>query len=275
MKQILKYHATELSMHYERSKQPRSTDFYSSHIHNDYELLYFYDGDADFIVNGSIYHLQKNDMLFVKPAVYHNVRVLSSRPYERIVFNFHESVLRKELVPIARSMNLFYRVEASSPLKHIFDYIRDCSSTFTHEELMFLAKSALNTILMNVKYLENLAVKEKQVVNSTIEKILLYIDENPTMPLTISHLSQQFNLSESWIAHAFKKHLGTSPANYINRKKIFYAQSLIHMGMSPVQASETCSYINYTTFYRQYKKYLGVRPAQHKKEVAEEMEKST
>lgn len=275
MEQILKYNSDEVIVYYERTKQPRSTDFYSSHIHNNYELLYFYDGDVDFIINGSIYHLQKNEMLVIKPAVYHHVRVLSARPYERIVFNFHESALQKELIPIARSMNIFYRVEQNSPLKHIFDYIRDCSPNFSHDELTYLARSALNTIFMNMRYLENHTVKEKQRVNSTLEQILLYIDENPTMPLNITVLSQHFNLSESWIAHAFKKHLGVSPANYINRKKIFYAQSLINMGMSPVQASEICSYINYTTFYRQYKKYLGVHPAKHKKELPQQTKKST
>ncbi len=265
MNQLLKYHFSEITMRHERTKHPRSSDLYSSHIHNDYELLFFYDGDADYIINGAIYHLQKGDLILVKPAVYHNIRLLSSRTYERIIFNFRECVLREELIPFVRNMETFYRIEPNEPVKKLFDYIRDCSAFFSAQEREDLARDTINNILTNVKYLKQQETKENETVNSNLEKILLYIDEHPTMPLNVAHLSQLFNLSESWIAHAFKKELGVSPAYYINRKKIVYAQSLINMGMSPVQAAETCSYINYTTFYRQYKKYLGAGPAEHKK----------
>lgn len=270
MKRYLRQNQSELFMSYERIKQPRSSIMYSSHIHNCYELLYFYDGDVDFIINGAIYHLQKHDMMLVKPAIYHHIRVLSSRPYERFVIHFYESVVRKDLLPVLRNMETFYRIEPSEPIRKIFDYARDCAGTFDKNEYLYLAEGCLNNILTNVKYLQKPAPKEKEDVDSHLEKILLYIDEHPTLPLNIAHLSQLFNLSESWIAHAFKKHLGVSPAHYINRKKIVYAQSLIDMGMSPVQAAEACSYINYTTFYRQYKKYLGVGPSERRKLTLEQ-----
>ena len=84
----MRYNDLELWVLYERTPHPVSSEVYSSHIHNNYELLYFYDGDADYIINGAVYHLQKNDLMLVKPTLYHNIRILSSRPYERIVFHF-------------------------------------------------------------------------------------------------------------------------------------------------------------------------------------------
>lgn len=265
MKQNTSYNQAEVFCSHISTKAPQPNDFYTSHIHNYYEFLFFYDGDADFIVGGSIYHLQKNDLLLIKPNVYHHLRILSSRPYERILLNFQESDLVESLLPVLKTAESFYHVEQTSPIKRIFDNLRDNSTVFTSEEFTLFAKDCLNHIFLNLKYFSSQTVKEKLTTNSSLESILLYIDENPALPLTISDLSQKFNLSESWIAHSFKKVLGVSPSQYINRKKITYAHSLINMGVSPVQVAETCGYVNYTTFYRQYKKYLGLSPAQDAK----------
>ena len=265
MEHNLRYHLNEIYCTHISTKVPKSKDFYTSHIHNDYELLFFYDGDADYIVGGAIYHLQKNDLLLIKPAVYHHLRILSSRPYERIVFNFNESVLLPELLPFVQKASSFFRVESHSPIKRIMDNIRDNCSTFDKQEFDYICRTSLNQILLNLKHFSTQVLKEKVISRSILEKILLFIDENPTLPLTISYLSEKFNLSPSWIAHSFKKVLGVSPSQYINRKKITYAQSLINMGIPPVQAAEMCGYVNYTTFYRQYKKYLGISPAEDAK----------
>ena len=248
-----------------RTHNPLSHLFYSSHIHDGYELLFFYEGDADYIIGGSIYHLQKNDMLLIQPSVFHNLRILSSRPYERIIFHFKESAVREDLLPFLKSAESFYQIPMDSPLKRIFDNLRDSEHLFSQEEFDYLSLTSLNCILNYLKYFNEPIPKEKMATNSNLEKILLYIDENPTLPLTIASLSEKFNLSPSWIAQSFKKTLGISPSQYINRKKITYAQSLINTGTSPVEAAGACSYINYTTFYRQYKKYLGVKPTQDKK----------
>jgi YesN/AraC family two-component response regulator len=148
----------------------------------------------------------------------------------------------------------------------LIDNLRDCyNSSLPENEYKYISQTTLNQIVLNLKYNVALTVKEKLHSNSELESILLYIDKNPTLPLSISHLAKKFNCSPSWIAHSFKKNLNISPSQYISRKKITYAQSLINMGIPPVQVAEMCSYINYTTFYRQYKKYLGLNPVQDRK----------
>lgn len=266
MRHDLIENANEIVCIHSSTQNPNTKDFYDSHVHNNYEILFFCDGDADFIVGGCIYHLQKNDLLLIKPSVYHNLRLLSSHFYERVVFSFQESDLLEELIPFAKNADTFYRIETNSPIKRIFDNVRESSNLFTKEEFAYVAKTSLNLILLHLKHFSSHALKEKNPSHSTLEKVLLYIDENPSLPLTIDTLSKKFNLSESWIAHSFKKMLGVSPSQYINRKKIIYAQSLINTGIHPVQVAEICGYVNYTTFYRQYKKYLGVSPAQDAKQ---------
>ena len=51
---------------------------FRQHMHNEYEMLYFIAGDADYVVGSSVYHLRPNDLLFIRPATYHYLKLLSA-----------------------------------------------------------------------------------------------------------------------------------------------------------------------------------------------------
>jgi AraC-like DNA-binding protein len=48
--------------------------------------------------------------------------------------------------------------------------------------------------------------------------------------------------------------------NYIGKKRILYAETLLAEGMTPTEVAKECGYDTYTTFYRQYKKHTGRAP---------------
>ena len=250
----------DVAFSYQCTEKPQPDDFISTHLHNSYELLFFYGGDADYSIAGSIYHLNKNDLLLIKPSTYHNLILLSSHPYERIVCHFLEEVIPPEFLEDFKGLREFYHVEKDSPLEYLLNSLKASSYILEEEEFLFLLRSTIPLLVLHLKHIGEQAVKEKLPIHSTIQKILFYIDENPMQPLSLNSLSKTFYLSESHIAHLFKQHLNVSATQYISRKKILYAQSLIRSGIMPAQVAEMCSYESYATFYRQYKKHLGVSP---------------
>ena len=243
-----------------RLEKPKPDDIVSTHIHNWYELLFFYDGDADYSIAGSIYHLNKNDLLLIKPSVYHNLILLSSHPYERTVYSFLEEVVPDDLLDDLRGLGEFYHVEKDSPLENLLSSLKNSQEVLGEADFSRFLQASLPLIVLQLKHIDKQTLKEKLPLQSTIQKLLSYIDENPMKPLTLNGLSKIFYLSESHIAHLFKQHLNTSAARYISRKKILYAQSLIRSGIMPAEVANMCSYESYATFYRQYKKLLGVSP---------------
>ena len=48
---------------------------------------------------------------------------------------------------------------------------------------------------------------------------------------------------------------------YINNKKILYAQSLLQTGMRATDVCEACGFRDYSTFYRLFRKITGISPA--------------
>ena len=250
--------------HYKRFPTPKESDYFS-HMHNDYEILFFIDGDADYIIGSSVYHLKQNDLLLIKPAVLHYLKLRSLRPYERAHFNFTENVLLPDLVPVVQGLGEIYHIEANSSIKAIFDDLQKAQEVFSKEEFHYYKKVALNLIITNLKYLSQ-PVPESKIINTTLDKIIQYIDENIEHPITATSLSKTFYVSPSWIVHTFKKKLDISVKQYINRKKILHAQQLIRRGIPATKTAEVCGYNNYATFFRQYKYFIGYEPQDDKPE---------
>lgn len=257
----LYFKKNETSFSYAIMLTPTPTDICATHLHNMYELLFFYNGDADCNIAGKIYHLRKNDLVLIKPSTYHNITLLSSQPYERIVCNFYEEIFPSFVSEILKNAPPLYHIPAENPILNLFEAMRTSYEVLPTETFEKFYSLTMPAIIMHLSHVDNnKPLEEKIALHSTFHKILFYIDKNPEKPLSLSRLSKIFYLSESHIAHLFKKHLNTSATQYIHRKKITYAKSLIVSGMPPAQVAEKCSYESYPTFYRQYKKLFGIPP---------------
>lgn len=264
----IKYHWTPLRYDYLLDNEPTSAarqNEYYMHMHNDYEILFFFDGNADYVIENKLYHLKKNSLLFIKPMVYHGLHVLSSQPYERAVFNFSKQALTESQRSFVDKLDPFYCANEHSPLYNIFTSLRCNEKTFDEQEFDYLKTSSLYNVLSNLHHTINSeTVIPAQSESAVLNDIIKYINENSDRKLDTQILSDKFFVSRSWIDHEFKKVLKTSPKKYINQKKVLYAQSLILDGYPPKDVVEMCNYENYSTFYRQYVTFLKHDPAYDK-----------
>ena len=258
------YGKGETSFSYLYRPAPEPTDDLS-HLHNTYEILLFYEGDANYHIGGNVYRLAKNDLLIIKPSVYHNISLLSSHPYARIVVSFYEEDFPANIIGFLQNASPFYHIPEDHPILRIFDAMRASSEILSHEDFEQFFTAAITLVLLHLPHINDNKILEKHDNSafSTFDQILFYIDKNPDKPLSLALLSQTFFLSESHISHLFKTRLNTSTMQYINRKKISYAHSLLVAGIPPIQVAEQCSFKNYSTFYRMYKKFFGVTPKNH------------
>ena len=243
-----------------QSRNPVKEDF-RRHLHNEYELYYFLEGNSDYLVGDSVYRLRKNDLLLIRPSVYHFAKLNSDAPYHRIVINFPKEELPDPLLSALDEMQTYYNVPAESAIARAYKNAVCTIEQYSSEEDRYIAlQGILHFILLALKYEAQPQSGGATVVHPLLGEILRYVDENLEKPLDISSLAKTFFVSESWITHAFRNHLQISAMQYINRKRILYAQQLIAGGTPPTEAAAKCAFENYSTFYRQYKKYLNTPP---------------
>lgn len=254
---------TEIVFHHTVSI-PRSDDFHR-HMHNGYELLYFVEGDAEYIIESSVYKLHPGDMLFIPPRKFHYLLPLSETKYERFVIHFSMSCVPEILKNFVETSSSIYRIASGSHIERFFNTWADAEAMLSSLEMNEYIRSGLPHLLLFLKHLPSPSNVHPVRKDSTLESILQYIDAHPEERLTAESLSRIFYISSSWIVHSFKKNLGISLMQYIQKKRILYAEAMIYNGFSPTEVAKQCNYESYTTFYRQYKKILGVSPADTQK----------
>lgn len=97
---------------------------------------------------------------------------------------------------------------------------------------------------------------------ASLIRLLEYIDQNITRPITLTELSEHAGLSAQYLLRLFHRYLGISAGAYINRAKLSYAMQLLTY--SSMNVSEIADYLGFHSvsyFSRLFKKQLSVSPS--------------
>lgn len=258
MKAVLSDHNQLLRYDYLYEQAPQERDYFN-HLHNAYELFFFYNGNADYKIDNRIFHLHKNDMLLILPTQHHKLCILSPMPYERGVFNFQSKILSDEEIRILGDAAPLYHVEKDSLIENAFADLKRYEHIYSESDFDMLKSFCLHNIVTNIKYLPKPEDDERRKRTLT-DCMIDYINEHIEEPLTADILAKRFFTSKSYVEHAFLKNLEISCKRFINKKKMLYAQNLIASGVPVTQVAARLSFNNYSTFYRQYKTVLGTPP---------------
>lgn len=107
---------------------------------------------------------------------------------------------------------------------------------------------------------------EVNVQRSTIQKILKYIGNHYSEPLTLASLAQRFNFSYTYLSSYFHTHHKEGFSEYLNKERIRHAAELLQQDILSV--SEVCGAVGYTDqsyFSRVFKKLTGFTPREYRR----------
>lgn len=238
------------------------TNEYQYHMHNEYELFYFLDGSAQYQIENTIYPLSRGDLLFIRPRVFHCLIPLKQIEHDRYVIQFKEQSIPDLLRPSICDLPVVCNIFNGSHVHRQFEYVGRMKERITRPEFELLLDHLLGEVLLELKYIPLTQHHHPVCGNEMLTDILRFIEQHPNVPMDISSISERYFVSRSWLEHTFRNQMGMSVTQYIRVKKILYAQALIQNGLPPTLAAQYCSYDNYSTFYRNYKKILLHSPEQ-------------
>ena len=233
---------------------------YSKHIHNGYELLYFIDGDATYVIEDRKYKLKKGDLILIRPLQYHFIQIDAPRKYERydILFDIERHGIESaKLIPNDIEV---INISGNAILEELFkklDFYCQNSNQDTFEKLLCLLVSEL---FYNVSLSSHSLPENTPTLSPIISKALKYTNENLCSITDIGEIANHLFVSESYLFRLFKKELHQSPKKYIREKRLLMAQKMLLEGEKPTRVSERCGFSDYTTFYRSYTAFFGRSP---------------
>ena len=240
---------------------------FPSHMHNVFEILYFAEGDADYMMEGTVYGLQKHDLLMIKPRTYHNLLPRSNAYYERFIVFFSPSDVGADIFAKASALPDVVSAASEPLVTGFFDSWSRYGGAMSESELHEFVAAGIKAIVTALFFDEP---RQQPIIRRTdalLKSVIEYVDSHPDQSVTVDAIAKMFYLSPSWLTHMFRRKMGISLMRYAEQKRILYAQKLISEGTPPTKAAELCGYENYSTFFRQYKKRLGISPREHKSHI--------
>lgn len=239
-----------------------SRNIYSMHTHGMYEVLYFLNGDATYVIEDRKYKLKKNDLILIRPFHYHFIQIDSPARYERYDILFDEQKHRIENLHLidekTEVINLSDNVLADGVLKRC-DLYREKSSKADFAKLL---RHLLSELFYSLSLFPQHASESDASVSPLILGALEYINDHLTSLSGVSEIAHALFVSESYLFRRFKAELHQTPRRYIAEKRILLADRRISEGEKPLSVSQSLGFNDYTTFYRSYVSYFGRSPAE-------------
>ena len=98
-----------------------------------------------------------------------------------------------------------------------------------------------------------------------VEEVCRYIDRQCLQTtFSLGEVSENFHISSSYLSQIFKKELGYSPLDYVQKKRLETAKQLLDKGASVKEAAVAAGYYDTRPMIRAFRRYEGITPSEYR-----------
>ena len=251
--------------------RPEQAD-YTMHVHNRCEVYLFISGNVEYLVEGSRYPLDTGSLLIMRPSESHAARILGSSRYERYAANFPAAylagidpdalLLRPFLERPLGKGNLFTGRDMDMKLAE--QLFAEMAAPAAPRERNIVLHTHIGMLLYMIAGAFSARGKTAPAAPTFPERAVSYINRHLFEELSVRNLAGHFNLSTSQFSRLFRKGVGSSPWEYILRKRLVAARELLGDGATAQDACERSGFSDYSSFYRAYRTYFHESPGETK-----------
>jgi len=252
------------------------------HSHAFYEIIYCRSScGAEYLVGSHRYALQKGDIILIRPGVSHCAILPDPLPipYERDVIwlsalylNAYAKVLGLPPFNYDHELPTYLIRTSGTPWEFLCDKIHEGVLTEKNKPHSWQALVLGNTMMISSylrqAYLSKTVTVLKAETPDLLDKIIAYLDSNYRQRLTMSDVARHFFVSERTISTLLRKRLGVTFVQFLTRRRLVEAKSLILRGENMEDVAEKSGFYDYSTFYRAFKQEFGISP-RHFKQMQE------
>ena len=253
----------------------KPTGFYS-HWHEHIELHYIVEGEADFRLNQTVYHVVPGDFVIINSNELHTA-VCTMEPYYARVIIFDIADLSPELA----GCNYLFQslIKGDETVADLTERIirereeerhayKQICKALTMELLVHMCRNFVAQTLS-----ERDSLRRKKDLER-LNVVLSYIQNHYTEQVSNAQLANMICLSEDRFGHLFREGVGKPPLQYINDMRLKSALNLLKTGPQTVtEVADAVGFRDYNHFGRLFRKRYGCTPYEVKsgKVISEEI----
>ncbi len=242
-----------------------TADRYTRHIHTFCEMLLFVRGDASYNIDGTLYRPRPYDLLLIPEGAYHYLIPNPRQPYENYVLDFHREIMAPSHHERLFSRPLILNIAEDREFCRYFRRLDAYHETYSPEDFAACTEALLRELCIFCSYRLRQSVPVESLGNPLVERMVRIIAQNIEKPLDADFLAREMMLSKSYLRNTFSAAMHIGLKQYIIQKKLYAAQNDLAAGLSPGEVCTKYSFGDYSSFFRLYKKCLGMSPTETKR----------
>lgn len=261
----------------------------TTHMHPYYQICYVDHGEVHHWHNGLYVSLLYGNAFIVPPGFIHRVVFPNNRSsiyslsFEEGMFHngFSQSHVYRFLTALSKNdsndasaSSVRLKVVLEENQRYIMralmkSLIRESESECPQElTASGSLVAAILCVLSQAYFMYTIRSEENEVAShysNSLQECINYIDSHFSDPLTLDFLSTKFALSKFTFSLLFPQYAGLTLKQYIIKKRIESAATLISTTTySMSEIAQLVGYNEFSTFYRNFKRLLGIAPSEYR-----------
>lgn len=241
-----------------------------AHAHDFYEIFVVTDGRVLHEIGGRACALPTGSAMFIRPRDAHRFDDVKNEPYEFVNIPFTPAAFRAAIAYLDAAEPAEALCARAEPPVVLLDeealksFLRDarvCAQSLDRER-------ALRALL--ARLLVDFFLKRDQPTSPArpdwLRALLTELEHPATLRRGVAGLRDRSGLSPSYLCRAFKKHLGVTPTEHVNRLRVEYAKYLLkYTNRNVLDIAMECGYDNLSHFYHLFARAENAAPAAYRR----------
>ncbi|MEO9654183.1 AraC family transcriptional regulator [Marinomonas sp.] len=237
-----------------------------THDHDYHQLVVVLDGHTDFDIQGNSKQLHTGEGCIVPSSDGHAFAGLGDNRI--MVVNLpippQKSITDQEYEIVSRLFDHAAYFQLNPRLQILASALSGELEQYPDDPM--LARACGNTLLSSIRHqIDNKEVRLRGN-QLDIDKLDQFIELNLSRRVHIDQLANFCFLSVSQFHERFKERTGITPHQYLIRKRIERAQSLLSDGFPPIQVAEMCGFSSQSAMTNLFTQTLGITPLRYQKQ---------
>ena len=249
----------------------------SLHSHSFYEVMLCRAADrVEYLIGSRQYKISAGDIVIIAPGIGHMPIFPDDMQYA-----YDRDILWVNSEFMARIIELFpgFSIDRiTSPIllhtkgtsySYIGDYFTDGISETLNQKTGYDKIITAHAILIVSHILRAISEGKSGAFESEkptlINSLIEYIEGHLDSKLNLDDVAAHFYISRGTVNRLFRQSMDTTFYKFVTQRRLILAKVLIAEGESMDSISHKCGFLDYSTFYKSFKKEYGISPREYAK----------
>lgn len=262
-KKLFVYQDNTSYLHHTLTLDPATDDFsFKSHSHNMVEVYYFLRGNARFVVEGNIFPLERGNIIVMASGQTHHLLLEPSAVYERMALLIDTAAVPPEFENISEQLYEGANLFTLDKREQIWFEESFALITKSPDDMQKNLVPSLASMVFSLLSTKLTRTIQPKIHDDTIKKTINYINKNLSNELSLEIISNALYISRVSLNRKFREIMGCTVWEYVIRRRIYSVRQRLFLGSNITDAYQKSGFNDYSSFFRAYKKVVGISPSE-------------